>query len=170
MNELEQVLIGDSAHTPPAQILDGLTSEAAHRLSPALRAPSTRSFGTSPSGSRSRSIGFAESKPLIPSTPPTVSPTGKTPRVKTGTSCAGDSSQQTKKPPHAALDQSRLDVAVRCPSRPGVPVRIMTVREQLESLGAHNAYHLRPHCPAPPVAGPRGRRPPEALAGNRPSS
>jgi hypothetical protein len=26
--------------------------------------------------------------------------------------------------------------------RPGSPVRIVSVREQLESLGAHNAYHF----------------------------
>ena len=31
---------------------------------------------------------------------------------------------------------------VRCPSPPGAPVRTMTVREQLESLAAHNAYHF----------------------------
>jgi hypothetical protein len=30
VNELEQVLMGDSAHTPPAIILEGLASEAAH--------------------------------------------------------------------------------------------------------------------------------------------
>jgi uncharacterized damage-inducible protein DinB len=42
----------------------------------------------------------------------------------------------------AALDTSRLEIEVRCPSRPGVPARVMTVREQLESLGAHNAYHF----------------------------
>jgi uncharacterized damage-inducible protein DinB len=42
----------------------------------------------------------------------------------------------------AAGDEVRLDVVVRCPSRPGNPVREMTVREQLESLAAHNAYHF----------------------------
>jgi hypothetical protein len=31
MNELEQVLIGDSAHTPPDILLEDLASEAAHR-------------------------------------------------------------------------------------------------------------------------------------------
>src|ERR1700722_17307428 len=30
MNELEQVLIGDSAHTAPARILGGLATELAH--------------------------------------------------------------------------------------------------------------------------------------------
>jgi uncharacterized damage-inducible protein DinB len=42
----------------------------------------------------------------------------------------------------AAVDAARLDVEVVCPSRPGMPARTMTVREQLESLGAHNAYHF----------------------------
>jgi uncharacterized damage-inducible protein DinB len=41
-----------------------------------------------------------------------------------------------------ALDAGRLSVPVRCPSRPGAPVRTMTVREQLESLAAHDAYHF----------------------------
>ena len=41
-----------------------------------------------------------------------------------------------------AGDETRLQQQVRCPSRPGNPVRIMTVREQLESLAAHNHYHF----------------------------
>lgn len=39
-------------------------------------------------------------------------------------------------------DTARIDRPVRCPSRPGSPVRIMTARDQLVSLAAHNAYHL----------------------------
>jgi hypothetical protein len=39
-------------------------------------------------------------------------------------------------------DEAGHDKQIRCPSRPGNPVRIMTVREQLESLAAHNAYHF----------------------------
>ena len=27
-------------------------------------------------------------------------------------------------------------------SRPGMPVRVMSIRDQLESLGAHDAYHF----------------------------
>jgi uncharacterized damage-inducible protein DinB len=59
-----------------------------------------------------------------------------------------------------ACDSKRLDLPVRCPSRPGEPVRTMTVREQLESLAAHDAYHfgrivlLRQLCGAwPPKSG-----------------
>jgi uncharacterized damage-inducible protein DinB len=41
-----------------------------------------------------------------------------------------------------ARDAEKLEQLIRCPSRPGAPVRTMSVREQLESLAAHNAYHL----------------------------
>jgi hypothetical protein len=59
-----------------------------------------------------------------------------------------------------AGDESRMETPVRCPSRPGEPVRTMTVREQLESLAAHDSYHfgrivlLRQMCGAwPPRSG-----------------
>jgi uncharacterized damage-inducible protein DinB len=42
----------------------------------------------------------------------------------------------------AAQETSRLDQPIRCPSRPGTPTRIMSIRDQLISLAAHNAYHL----------------------------
>jgi uncharacterized damage-inducible protein DinB len=40
------------------------------------------------------------------------------------------------------LEPERLEDMIVCPSRPGHPSRTMTVREQLESLAAHNSYHL----------------------------
>jgi uncharacterized damage-inducible protein DinB len=40
-----------------------------------------------------------------------------------------------------ANDTDRLETMIRCP-RTGAPDRVMTIREQLESLAAHNAYHL----------------------------
>jgi uncharacterized damage-inducible protein DinB len=41
-----------------------------------------------------------------------------------------------------ANDAPGLEKPVRCPSPAGKPTRTMTVREQLENLAAHNAYHL----------------------------
>jgi uncharacterized damage-inducible protein DinB len=38
-------------------------------------------------------------------------------------------------------DAQKLESVVLCPS-PSHPTRSMTVREQLESFAAHNAYHL----------------------------
>lgn len=43
----------------------------------------------------------------------------------------------------ALADETTLiDQPIRCPSPAGKPTRVMSVREQLESLAAHNAYHL----------------------------
>jgi uncharacterized damage-inducible protein DinB len=41
-----------------------------------------------------------------------------------------------------AEDRTGLEQLIRCPSPAGKPTRVMSVREQLESLAAHNAYHL----------------------------
>jgi uncharacterized damage-inducible protein DinB len=41
-----------------------------------------------------------------------------------------------------ARDEERLTRQIRCPSVPGKPIRIMSVRDQLESLASHNHYHL----------------------------
>jgi len=41
-----------------------------------------------------------------------------------------------------AGDAARLANIVRCPSRPGYPMRLMSVQDQLISLAAHNAYHF----------------------------
>ncbi len=40
------------------------------------------------------------------------------------------------------LNPDRLEEQIVCPSRPGHPARTMSVRAQLESLAAHNSYHL----------------------------
>jgi uncharacterized damage-inducible protein DinB len=142
MNELEQVLTGDSAHTPPAIILEGLSSEVAHRTVPG--APRTIyeelwhiAFWQQVTLDWVRGI----------ETPYPV-------HASDGFPTADDAERENweqlrqhffatnKEAAASALDASRLEVEVRCPSRPGIPVRTMTVREQLESLGAHNAYHF----------------------------
>jgi hypothetical protein len=142
MTELEQVLSGDSAHTAPAAILEGLAPEDAHRA--ILGAPHTIyaelwhiSFWQQISLDWVRGL----------ETPYPV-------HAAQGFPSADDASRESweqlrrrffdgnQEAVEVARDASRLEVEVRCPSRPGAPVRIMTVREQLESLGAHNAYHF----------------------------
>jgi uncharacterized damage-inducible protein DinB len=142
MNELEQVLTGDSAHTPPAIILEGLASEAAHRT--VAGAPRTIH-------EELWHIAFWQQMTLdwirgIETAYPV--------HASNGFPTAGDAVREdwdqlrerffatNKEAAAAALDADRLEVMVRCPSRPEMPVRTMTVREQLESLGAHNAYHF----------------------------
>jgi len=142
MNELEQVLAGDSAHTPPAEILDGLEAEAAHRVVPG--AP--RSIYA-----ELWHIAFWQQITLDwvrgIETPYPV-------HASAGFPSAGDAAREdwdqlrqrfiaaNREAAGEARDTSRHNVQVRCPSRPGEAVRVMTVREQLESLGAHNAYHF----------------------------
>jgi uncharacterized damage-inducible protein DinB len=142
MNELEQVLIGDSGHTPPAILLEGLAGEDAHRA--VAGAP--------------RSI-YEELWHIAFWQQVTLDwirgiETGYPVHATDGFPTAGDAVREdwdqlrhrffatNKEAAAAALDVGRLDIEVRCPSRPGMPVRTMTVREQLESLGAHNAYHF----------------------------
>jgi uncharacterized damage-inducible protein DinB len=142
MNELEQVLTGDSAHTPPAIILEGLASEAAHRT--VAGAPRTIY-------EELWHIAFWQRMTLdwirgIETAYPV--------HASNGFPTAGDAMREdwdqlrerffatNKEAAAAALNADRLEVMVRCPSPPEMPVRTMTVREQLESLGAHNAYHF----------------------------
>jgi uncharacterized damage-inducible protein DinB len=142
MNELEQVLAGDSAHTPPAEILDGLSAEAAHHA--IAGAPRTIydelwhiAFWQQITLDWVRGI----------ETPYPVHASAGFPTAEDAARESWDQLRQrffaaNREAAEAALDASRMEVEVRCPSRPGMQVRVMTVREQLESLGAHNAYHF----------------------------
>src|ERR1700735_2399840 len=132
MNELEQVLMGDSAHPPPAAILEGLGSDAAHHQVAA--APRTIY-------EELWHIAFWQQVTLdwirgIETAYPV--------HASDGFPSADDAEREdwerlrerffrtNKEAAAAALDVSRLEIEVRCPSRPGMPTRVMTVREQLE--------------------------------------
>jgi len=142
MNELEQVLIGDSAHTRPAAILEGLTREAAH----AANSGAPRTIYE-----ELWHIAYWQQITLdwvrgIETAYPVHAADGF-PSAEDAAREDWDQLRQrflrsSEEAAAEARDSSRLDVEVRCPSRPGQPTRTMTVREQLESLGAHNAYHF----------------------------
>lgn len=142
MSELEQALVGDSAFAPPAHILEGLSDESAHRLPPGAPHSIYEELWHIVFWQQVTLDWISGVETLFPASPrdgfPTVldaeceSWSQLCQRFLTGSRQAGD----------AANDESRLDQPVRCPSRPGAPTRTMTVREQLESLAAHNAYHL----------------------------
>jgi len=142
VSELELVLAGDSAAAPPDFILEGLEGEAAHRV--IAGAPRTIY-------EELWHIVFWQQMTLdwiqdVETTYPE--------HASAGFPTQQDSDQEdwdelrqrffrgNREAAAMARDASRLEQPVRCPSRPGIPVRIMTVREQLESLGAHNAYHF----------------------------
>jgi uncharacterized damage-inducible protein DinB len=142
MNELAQTLIGDSAAAPPDHILEKLSEQMVHAA--IAGAPHTiyqelwhLAFwqqitldwiaGIETPCPEHAALGF-----------PSKAQTEAEPweylrrRFLAGAQQAAAVSQ----------DIPRLELPIRCPSPSAKPTRIMTIREQLESLTAHNAYHL----------------------------
>jgi hypothetical protein len=158
MSELAQALTGDSAAAPAAHIIEGLNEELVHRIVPNV--PHTiyeelwhLAFWQEISLDWIRGIETpfpAKFSDGFPS--------------KTNAESWEHLSQRfletAEQAAAAARDTSYLDESVRCPSRPGTPTRVMSVRDQLISLAAHNAYHLgrivvlrQLHQAWPPVSG-----------------
>jgi len=142
MSELQQVLAGDSAAAPPAHILEGLSAGQAHQSVPG--APHTIY-------EELWHITFWQQLTLdwiagIETPFPEHAPAGFPPPDSAGREdwlgLCGRFFRGNRVAAAAAEDTLRLEAPIRCPSRPGQPVRIMTIREQLESLGAHNHYHF----------------------------
>ena len=144
MNELAQALIAESYAAPPSHILEGLTNDLAHRELPnvphtiygelwhlAFWQQITLDWiaGIETPYPNQPSDGFAK---------------------KPSTEAKEESWQELRhrfldgaeQAAAATMETHRLDHPVRCSSRPGSPTRIMSVRDQLISLAAHNAYHL----------------------------
>lgn len=158
MNELAQALIGDSAAAPPAHILEGIAEELAQRKIP---------FTPHTIYQELWHITFWQQVTLDwinnIETPFPTQPSAGFPgngEVEPWDQLCSRFFRGLKLAAAVAGDEKRLPQQIRCPSRPGKPVRIMTVREQLESLAAHNAYHfgrivlLRQLCGAwPPASG-----------------
>ena len=160
MNELRQALLGDSAHTPPMRITAGLSPELSHALTTVcpIHGSLTAMSGSSHAGFSAPHTIYQELWHIAfwlritldwiegIETPYPESPQDAFPN-----------STQTEAEPWEKLRQrfardiqtaadltsgDMLDRPIQCPSRPGEPTRTMTVREQLISLAAHNAYHF----------------------------
>jgi uncharacterized damage-inducible protein DinB len=141
-NELEQLLIGQVAHSAPSRVLDCVDPELAARKTPGathtiyeevwhlafwqqISIEWAQEIET-PCPEHA-SVGFATAEQI--SAEPWSSVKA---RFLKGTETAAA----------LARDAATLERKIVCPSPPGHPSRTMTVREQLENLAAHNAYHL----------------------------
>ncbi|MGB7265415.1 MAG: DinB family protein [Terracidiphilus sp.] len=142
MTELEQLICGDGAAAPPAFILEGLTSEQVHRT-----------LTGSPRNIYEElwHIAFWQQISIdwingIETPYPDHADQGFPSRAEIEREAWVELRErffrQSRQAAEAAQNLARLDRSIRCTSRPGQPVRIMTVREQLENLAAHNAYHF----------------------------
>jgi uncharacterized damage-inducible protein DinB len=142
LHELERALVSDSAFAPPPHILEGISDDLAHKKFPG--APHTIyaelwhiAFwqqitldwisGIETPNPKNASQGFPSEKDAEHESWQQLYQ-----RFFGGNQQAGA----------AARDTTRLDQPIRCPSPAGHPTRVMSVREQLESLAAHNAYHF----------------------------
>ena len=140
MSELAQALVADSYAAAPSHILEGLTDSLVHRAVP--NAPHTIyqelwhiTFWQQVS--LDWIAGIETPFPTQPSDGFNADPARE----------PWDQLRQrfllgAEQAAAAARDNARLDQPIRCPSRPGHPVRIMTIRDQLISLAAHSAYHF----------------------------
>jgi len=141
MNELARALIGNSAFAPPKNILQAITETQAHQK-PKGQSIAIRSIYEEVwhmSFWQEITLDWVQSKPVpYPEHAAEGFPTdvsepwdGLRERFLAGANNAAA----------IANDTERLEVSVACP-RHNEPLRTMTVREQLESLTAHNGYHL----------------------------
>jgi uncharacterized damage-inducible protein DinB len=143
MNELALTFTGDSAHTPPTHILEALPDELAH----AQVAGATHTiyqelwhvtYWQQVMLDRVNGLGTAS-----PDHNAASFPTPEQIRDESWTELCQRFLAGVKEAAKIADsgDAPRLSASVLCPS-PTDPTRAMTVREQLESFAAHNAYHF----------------------------
>ncbi len=142
MHELALTFNGDSAHTPPSHILENLSEEQAH--SKVAGAPHSiyaelwhaaywqdvmlgRVHGKGTPSPEHNAMSFPDEAAV---------------RAEAWSElCERFLSGAKEAAALADGDAQKLDSIVLCPS-PSDPARRMTIREQLESFAAHNAYHL----------------------------
>jgi uncharacterized damage-inducible protein DinB len=142
MSELEQVLVGDSAHTPPVNILENLASDLAHRSIQGAPHTIYEELWHIAYWQRVTLDWISGIETLVPDHASAGFPTESDAAREDWDLLRQRFFQGCQEAVAVACNASRLDAEIRCPSRPGMPVRVMTVRDQLESLGAHNAYHF----------------------------
>ena len=119
-NELHRCLSGDSFAASPANILQGIDDTLAHREFPGVP----------------RTI-YAEMWHIAFWQQISLDWVRRIETPNPGTAAAGFPSAA-----ETAAEPSRFEQLVKCPSPAGHPTRTMSVREQLESLLGHNAYHF----------------------------
>jgi uncharacterized damage-inducible protein DinB len=140
MNELAKSLTSDSYAAAPAHILEGLTEDLVHRQLPNVPHTIYEELWHIVFWQQVTLDWITGTETPFPTKPSDGFPT--TPHTESFDQLHQRFLQTADQAAAAANDTRRLDQPIRCPSRPGEPTRIMSIRDQLISLTAHNAYHL----------------------------
>lgn len=142
MSELEEVLFGESYAAAPSHILEGLTNDLAHRTPPGAPHSIYEELWHIVFWQQVTLDWIEGIETPFPASPRDGFPTVLDAEREYWEQLYRRFFEGAEQAATAARNTDRLDQPVRCPSRPGQPTRIMSVRDQLESLGAHNAYHF----------------------------
>jgi len=142
MNELGKALIADSYAAHPAHIVEALLPELAHRPVPSIPHTIYQELWHIVFWQQVTLDWVAGRETPFPVTPFAGFPTESDTQRETWDELRQRFIAGAQQAAAITSDAAHLEKPIRCPSRPGQPVRIMSVSEQLESLAAHNAYHL----------------------------
>ncbi len=140
--ELEQLLIGQVAHAAPKRVLECVDAELAVRPTPGA---SHTIYAEVWHLAFWQQISLDWARGIETPCPEHASVGFPTPEQIAGEAWASVQKRFLSGTEDAAAitrDGAQLEREIVCPSPPGHPSRTMTVREQLENLAAHNAYHL----------------------------
>lgn len=142
MNELAQALIAESAHAAPGHILEALSDELARRR--VSGAPHTvyQELWHLAFWQQITLDWISGIETPYPAQTSDPFPTESQSSAESWPQLCGRFLSGAEQAASVAGDADRSADVVRCPSRPGHPVRLMTIHDQLISLAAHNAYHF----------------------------
>lgn len=142
MSELSLCLSGDSAHTPPSHILEHIGEELAHRRPPGVPHTIYEELWHLAFWQQITLDWINEIETPCPEHAALGFPTEAHSAHESFEDLRHRFLNGAEAAAEIADDDALLEKPIRCPSPTGKPTRTMTIREQLESLAAHNAYHL----------------------------
>jgi uncharacterized damage-inducible protein DinB len=142
MNELAQALIGDSYAAPASHIIEGLSDELVHKRIPDTPHTIYEELWHITFWQQVTLDWVQGIETPFPAKPSDGFPSESEAASETWDQLRHRFLQTAEQAAASARDTRKLVEPIRCPSRPGSPVRIMSVRDQLISLASHNAYHL----------------------------
>lgn len=142
MTELEEVLVGEGYAAAPAKILEALNDDVAHRKPEGAPHSIYEELWHLAFWQQVTLNWVAGVETPFPASPRDGFPAVLDAERETWNQLCERFLRGAEQSAAAARNSAELDKQIRCPSRPGQATRVMSVRDQLENLAAHNAYHL----------------------------